>query len=122
MNRSAVKLLAITMTAAALAVSTAHAGTQQWLGEYVPFDAAADVPQPDVSVSGPVVKTIGESSIWLGENVRFDFAADAPSQIAFEAGFPASDDDYYTEFSAPADEPSIEPPLLVAGIDPLEVP
>lgn len=122
MNCSAVKLLAITMTAAALAVSTAHAATQQWLGDYVPFDAAADVPQPDVSVSGPLAKTTGESSIWLGENVRFDSAVDAPSQVAFEAGFPASEDDYYSEFSAPADEPSVEPPLLIAGIDPLEVP
>jgi len=87
MNRSAIKLLAMTLTSAALAVSAAHATPSQWLGENVPFDGAADEPQPVEFVSGSMTSvsaptTRADASKYLGENVPFDDAADAPVQFA----------------------------------------
>jgi hypothetical protein len=139
MNHSAVKLLAMTMTAAALAVSSAHASNSQWLGENVPFDAAADEPQPTQYWSGSGESSIadGEASKWLGENVPFDVAADEkPTYVAFEAQLPATQTevagllldlpvDSYSEtvaFPAMPDYVVDEPLLMIAGLDPMQTP
>ena len=139
MNHSAIKLLAMTLTAAALAVSTAHAGTRQWLGENVPFDAAADVPQPDVTSGSDSIVSAhdGLTSKWLGENVLFDDAYEAePVHTAFESNFPTDETqvaglmldlpaDYFGEtagFPAMPDYVVDDQPILIAGLDSLQTP
>jgi hypothetical protein len=140
MNHSAIKLFAMTMTAAALAVSAAHASTSQWLGENVPFDAAADEPQPVVFVSGSLgmtsAPTLADASKWLGENVPFDPAvAEEPSTVAFEHNYPTSNievagllldlpADSFSEVTFPpmSDYSVDDAPIMMASLDPLDTP
>ena len=139
MNHSAVRLLAMTMTAAALAVSSAHASNSQWLGENVPFDAAADEPQPVESSATDVADTRAtwQSAKYLGENFPSEATADnEPSYVAFEANFPTAETelagllldlpvDSYSEtvaFPAMPDYVVDEPLLMIAGLDPMQTP
>ena len=139
MNHSAVRLLALTMTAAALAVSSAHASNSQWLGENVPFDAAADEPQPVESSATDVADTRAtwQTAKYLGENVPSEATGDnEPSYIAFEANFPTAETelagllldlpvDSYSEtvaFPAMPDYVVDEPLLMIAGLDPMQTP
>jgi hypothetical protein len=140
MNHSAVKLLAMTMTAAALAVSSAHASNSQWLGENVPFDAAADEPQPFSSEAGSASmdwRANGHASRYLGENVPSEVAvSEEPTYVAFEANFPTAETelagllldlpvDSYSEtvaFPAMPDYVVDEPLLMIAGLDPTQTP
>lgn len=139
MNHSALKLFAMTLTAAALAVSTAQANPQQWLGENVPFDAAADEPQPDVTSGSDFIVSAqnGPASKWLGENVPFDDAYEAePVYTAFESNFPADEthvagllldlpaDDVSETAGFPAMPDFVvdDQPILIAGLDSLQTP
>jgi len=140
MNHSAVKLLAMTMTAAALAVSSAHASNSQWLGENVPFDAAADEPQPfasEVRSASTDWRANGYASKYLGENVPSEAAAnEEPTYVAFEAEFPTAETevagslldppvDSYSEtatFPTMPDYVVDEPLLMLAGLDPMQTP
>jgi hypothetical protein len=101
MNRKVLKLLATTLTTAALAMSSAHASISEWPNDIVPFDAAAE----------------------------------EPAVAAFEENFPSSDApdvallldlpvDYFGELSFPPmpDFGVDEPPLMIAGLDPLQTP
>ena len=101
MNRNVLKLLATTLTTATLAMSSAHASTSEWPYDIVPFDAGTE----------------------------------EPAVAAFEVNFPASDTpdvallldlpaDYFGEFSFPPmpDFGVDEPPLMIAGLDPLQTP
>lgn len=139
MNHSAVRLLAMTMTAAALAVSSAHASNSQWLGENVPFDAAADEPQPVETSAIDVADTRAhwQTAKYLGENVPSEATADNESSyVAFEANFPTAETevagllldlpvDSYSEtvaFPAMPDYVVDEPLLMIAGLDPMQTP
>lgn len=139
MNHSAFKLLAMTMTAAALAVSSAHASNSQWLGENVPFDAAADEPQPVETSAIDVADTRAhwQTAKYLGEYVPSEATADnEPSYVAFEANFPTAETevagllldlpvDSYSEtvaFPAMPDYVVDEPLLMIAGLDPMQTP
>lgn len=101
MNRNVLKLLAITLTTATVAMSSAHASTSEWPYDNVPFDAAAE--EPAVAA--------------FEENFP---AADAPD-VALLLDLPA---DYFSELSFPPmpDFGVDEPPLMVAGLDPLQTP
>ena len=139
MNHSAVRLLAMTMTAAALAVSSAHASNSQWLGENVPFDAAADEPQPFESSAIDMADTRAhwQTAQYLGDNVPSEDAANnEPSYVAFEASFPTAETevagllldlpvDSFSEmvaFPAMPDYVVDEPLLMIAGLDPTQTP
>jgi hypothetical protein len=141
MNRSVVKLFAMSVTAAALAVSAVQANASQWLGEGVPFDAAADEPQPIDSVPGSAdhrsdSTTRADASKFLGEHVPFDATADdAPRYTAFESNYPEPERDIaglpldqpvdsYSEFAFPSmpDFSFDEPQVMVASFDPLDTP
>lgn len=100
MNRNVLKLLATTLTTAMLAMSTAYASTSEWLGDNVPFDAAAEEPVAAFEENYP--------------------ASDAPD-VALLLDLPV---DYFSEFSFPPMPDLIidEPPLMVAGLDPLQTP
>jgi hypothetical protein len=140
MNHSAVKLLAMTMTAAALAVSSAHASNSQWLGENVPFDAAADEPQPSTSQvrsASTDWRANGYASKYLGDNVPSEAAAnEEPTYVASEDNLPTAETevagllldlpvDSYSEtaaFPAMPDYVVDEPLLMIAGLDPMQTP
>jgi hypothetical protein len=98
MKRIAVSLFAI---AAALTLSTVHAQSSQYLGENVPFDAAADQP----------------AAAAFEENFP---ASDAPD-VAVLLDLPA---DYFGEITFPpmSDMVIDEPAIMVAGLDPTETP
>jgi hypothetical protein len=98
MKRVALNLFAI---AAALTLSTAHAQSSQFLGENVPFDAAADQP----------------AAAAFEENFP---SSDAPD-VAVLLDLPA---DYFGEVTFPpmSDMVIEEPAIIVANLDPTETP
>ena len=140
MNHYAFRLFAMTMTAAALAVSTAQANPQKWLGENVPFDAAADEPQS--TFEGHHTSEAKDSRIefvsskWLGENVPSDgIVTEEPTYVAFESDFPTDETqvaglmldlpaDYFGETAGFPAMPDyvVDEPILIAGLDPTQTP
>jgi hypothetical protein len=96
MNRNSLQLLA---AAAACALSIAHASPSPWLGENVPFDAAADEPQSTFEANYPA----NESDLIAGDDGSYVFS---------EANFPA--------MATSADEDSAA--IIVARFDPQETP
>ena len=101
MNQQFLKLFARSATAATLALAAVNASAAQWLGENVPFDAAADEP------------------------AAVSFEANYPASEASIAGVMLDPRvDYYSEspFQPMPDSGADEPPLLVAGLDPTQTP
>jgi hypothetical protein len=101
MNQQFLKLFASTATAATLALAGVNASASQWLGENVPFDAAADEP-----AAVPFEANYSDST-----TMAAGMMLDLPVDYFSESSFPPMPD-----FGAD------EPPLLLAGLDPTQTP
>jgi hypothetical protein len=100
MKNRAIKLVATAFATAALSMSAAHAGGSPWIGENVPYDAAAEPAKPVFEAN---------------------FPASEATDVALLRDLPVDD---FSEMGSPAmpDFGDEEPAVMVASADALQTP